>query len=269
MAASKAPANGDALASTIATAQKSQGRALSAFDLVGSMKDEFQKALPAQIPVEQFMRLAVTELNQNPDLLKCSAASLLGALMTAARLGLEPGGPLGQFYLTPRLLKVKGGEQNEKAWQVVPLIGYKGLIELSRRSGMVGAVGADLVREGDTFRQGFDSRLGGKFTQWEPADYLEARPVIGVLAWANVGSDTQARFLPMEKVLERKARGSAGDSGPWRTDTEAMIRKTGLRALAADLPQSTALALARQVDEQVQRYEAGELVDVTTGELEA
>jgi hypothetical protein len=40
-----------------------------------------------------------------------------------------------------------------------------------------------------------------------------------------------------------------------------MIRKTGFRALVTELPQSTALALARQVDEQVQTY------DQATGEL--
>jgi hypothetical protein len=41
-----------------------------------------------------------------------------------------------------------------------------------------------------------------------------------------------------------------------------MIRKTGIRALTGDLPQSTALALARQVDEQIQTYmpATGELV---------
>jgi recombination protein RecT len=253
------PAGTD-LSAQIAGKQVQAGRA-TAFDLVKSMEAEFAKALPKHVPVEQFMRTAVTELRQSPDLQACSAESLLGAFLTAARLGLEVGGPMGQFYLTPR--KVKGVPS------VVPIVGYRGLLELARRSGRVGAVGADLVREGDLFRQGYDSTRGGRVTIWEPADYEETREVIGVLAWAEIGGGTQTRYMPLSAVMERKGRGAAGDSGPWRTDRDAMIRKTGLRALAADLPQSSGLALARQVDEQVQTYIPGETLDPGTGELTA
>ncbi|MFJ4168347.1 recombinase RecT [Paenarthrobacter sp. NPDC089714] len=258
-----ATTDGSALAATIGNKQAETGRA-SAFDLMKSMRHEFEKALPTHVPVEQFMRTGLTELRQNPELQRCSADSLLGAFLVAARLGLEVGGPMGQFYLTPRSIWNK--ELNEgkgaKEWQVVPIIGYKGLLELAQRSGRVGAVGAELVREGDSFRRGYDSRLGGKFTQWEPVDYLETREIIGVLAWAEVGGGVQDRYLPIEKVLERKARGSAGEKGPWATDYDAMVRKTGFRALSGDLPQSAALALARTVDEEVQRYIPGEALDL-------
>jgi hypothetical protein len=46
-----------------------------------------------------------------------------------------------------------------------------------------------------------------------------------------------------------------------------MIRKTALRKLAGELPQSSALDLARRVDEQVQTYIPGQPVDTGTGEL--
>jgi recombination protein RecT len=243
---------GQDLAAQIAGKQVQAGRA-TAFDLVKSMETEFAKALPKHVPVEQFMRTAITELRQSPDLQQCSAESLLGAFLTAARLGLEVGGPMGEFYLTPR--KVKGVPS------VVPIVGYRGLLELARRSGRVGAVGADLVREGDIFEQGFDTTRGGKYTIHKPLDYEETRPILGVLAWAEVGNTTQAKYMPMSKVMERKARGAAGDFGPWKTDLEAMIQKTGFRALAPSLPQSSGLALARQVDEQVQTFVPGETVE--------
>jgi recombination protein RecT len=257
---------GAALAATIADKQVQRGTA-TAFDLVASMAGEFGKALPPELSPEKFVRDALTELRQSPDLQACTAESLLGAFMTAARLGLEVGGHLGHFYLTPRNVKNKRTGEHEK--QVVPIVGYRGLMELARRSGRVGAVGADMVRAGDVFRQGFDSTRGGKFTIWEPVDYEETREIVGVLAWAEVGNGIQARYLPIAQVMERKGRGAAGDSGPWRTDREAMIRKTGLRALASDLPQSTALALARQLDEQVQTFTPEETLDAGTGELTA
>jgi len=90
-------------------------------DTIRAMEGEFARALPKHLPVDRFMRLVFTEISKTPQLARCSTPSLLGALMSAAQLGLEPG-PLGHVYLTPRRLK---GEL-----QVVPIIGYKGMVEL-------------------------------------------------------------------------------------------------------------------------------------------
>lgn len=248
------------LSSQIAGAQTAERR--TAHDLIRSMSGEFGKVLPETVPVDTFLRLALTELQRNDDLQKCTGSSLLGALMLSAQLGLEPGGPLGHLYLTPRRLK---GEMT-----VVPIIGYKGLVELARRSGQVGTVKAQIIRDGDLFDQGFDTSRGGEYTVWRPADHDEKRPATGVLAWATLtGSDAvQTRYTPIDAVNARRDRGAAGQKGPWATDRDAMIRKTGIRALAPDLPQSTALALAQRSDERVTEYrtDAG-LIDHETGEV--
>lgn len=241
--------NGADLSGAIAQQQAQQGTA-SAFDLVSSMSAEFAKALPAEIPIEKFMRLAVTELRNNTDLQACSAPSLLGALMTAARLGLEVGGPMGHFYLTPRTLKGQGRV-------VVPIVGYRGLVELSRRAG-VGTVKAYVVREGDHYAEGANSERG-PFFDYIPGD--GTGEWVGALAVARLaGGDVQHVYLSRAEVELRKSRGAAGNKGPWATDLEAMIRKTAIRALAGDLPQSSTLALARTADEQVQHYRAGDIL---------
>ncbi|HEX7352518.1 recombinase RecT [Brachybacterium sp.] len=249
------------LAGTIATNQSAEKR--TAHDLIRSMIPEFGKVLPEAVPVDTFLRLALTELQRNTDLQACTPGSLLGSLMLAAQLGLEPGGPLGHLYLTPRRLK---GEMN-----VVPIIGYKGLVELSRRSGKVGTVKAQIIRDGDLFDQGFDTQRGGEYTTWRPADHDEKRPPIGVLAWATLidTGSVQTRFTPIDAVDARRDRGAAGAKGPWATDRDAMIRKTGIRALAPDLPASTAMALATRADERITEYRAdvGGLIDAATGEV--
>lgn len=253
------------LSSQIAGAQTAERR--TAHDLVRSMSGEFGKVLPQTVPVETFMRLALTELQRNEDLQACSAPSLLGALMLSAQLGLEPGGPLGHLYLTPRRVKNAQGQYEQT---VVPIIGYKGLVELARRSGKVGTVKAQIIREGDHYDQGFDTARGGEYTVWRPADHDEKREPTGVLAWATLidTNAVQTRFTPIDKVFQRRERGAAGQKGPWRTDLDAMIRKTGIRALAPDLPQSTALALAQRADERITEYrtDAG-LIDHETGEV--
>lgn len=253
-------ADNGALAAAIGSKQVESGRA-TAFDLVRSMENEFKKALPKHVPVEQFMRTAVTELRQNADLQKCSAETLLGAFLVAARLGLEVGGPMGEFYLTPR--RVKGVDS------VVPIVGYRGLVKLARNAG-VGAVKAWVVYEGDHFAEGATSERGPFFDFHPVPGDPAGRKEVGALAVARLaGGDVQHVYLPIAEVEARKARGAAGDRGPWATDRAAMVRKTAVRALAGDLPQSTLLALARVADEQVQSYVPGQAVDYSTGELEA
>src|SRR6266567_377007 len=80
----------------------------------------------------------MTEIRRTPKLLECSPESLLGAMMLAAQLGLEPG-PLGQVYLVPFKRQVEF------------VVGYRGYIDLAYRSGQVKDVAAALVHEGDEF----------------------------------------------------------------------------------------------------------------------
>lgn len=235
-----------------ALAQRMSNRpARTAGELVESMRGELAKALPEHVTVDTFLRLALTELRVNEALQRCTTSSLLGALMTAARLGLEPGGPLGQFYLTPRSVKRESGERLSV---VVPIVGYEGLRDLAYRSGLVRVITSVVVREGDSFAQGASSERGRWF-EWQPWDSSSERPIIGVLGLAELSTGARVhRYLDMPQILARKARGAAGDKGPWGTDFEAMVLKTGIRALAHELPKSATFALALGADERVQTF---------------
>src|SRR6185436_81681 len=95
----------------------------------------FAKVLPDP---DRIARIALTEVRRVPKLAACTPASFLGAVMTCAQLGLEPG-LLGEVYLIPR--------RNE----VTMIIGVRGLIKMATRSGEVLSVDASEVYEGDEF----------------------------------------------------------------------------------------------------------------------
>ena len=65
------------------------------------MEGEIKRALPSVITPESFTRMALSALSTNPKLAACTPKSFLGAMMSAAQLGLEPNTPLGQAYLIP------------------------------------------------------------------------------------------------------------------------------------------------------------------------
>ena len=49
------------------------------------MSREFGSVLPPQIPVERFIRTAITAVQQKPELLRTERRSLMGACMKAAQ----------------------------------------------------------------------------------------------------------------------------------------------------------------------------------------
>jgi recombination protein RecT len=204
--------------------------------LIDRQKPELAKVLGSPAQVERFARIVQTEMRRTPKLFECEPASLLGAMMLSAQLGLEPG-PLGHVYLVPF------------GREVTFIVGYKGMVELAYRSGQVKDVTARVVRDGDSF----DYREGTRpFLDHRPAGPPGEREWTHAYAVARTkaGGAPFAVLYP-EDVARAKARSASAKKpgGPWDTDTEAMWRKTAVRRLAPFLPQTAQLAEALSVDE--------------------
>lgn len=220
---------------------KPQGeRRATISDLIQQQADEIKKALPAAAALtpQRLTRVALTLIRTNRALAGCNAPSLLGALMTSAQLGLEPG-PMGHVYLVPR--------GQECTFQ----LGYKGMIELARRGGV--NVKARTVYAGDKFKiiYGMPDRV-----EHEPCTTDEERgKVVGyymVAVWD--GGEFALFHTPgdVERIRLRSDSGKQG-RGPWATDYDAMARKTVVRAAfnSGQVPMTVDLARAINADETV------------------
>ena len=123
-------------------------------ELLANQAPAIKAALPSVMTPERFSRIALTAINGNPKLQEAcvkSPMTFLGALMTAAQLGLEPNTPLGQAYLIPYNNTRKVDGAFVKVPEVQMQIGYKGLIELAYRSGEVTNIYAEVVYENDKY----------------------------------------------------------------------------------------------------------------------
>lgn len=76
-------------------------RNMSIPDMVKALAPELKKALPSAITLERFTRIALSALNNTPQLQQCTPMSFIAALLNAAQLGLEVNTPLGLAYLIP------------------------------------------------------------------------------------------------------------------------------------------------------------------------
>ncbi len=211
------------------------------------MKGEIARALPKHITADRMCRIALTALRTTKGLTECSVASVLGSIMSASQLGLEPNTPLGLCYLVPYNA------------QCQLIIGYQGYLELARRSGLVSMPQAVLVRHGDLFRVKFGLYPD---VQHEPAedDEREQRPWTHVYAFAHSLPKDSAPpifvVLTRAQVMARKARSGAVKAKkptPWNTDEEAMALKTAIRALWRWLPKTAEMATASAFDEHAER----------------
>jgi recombination protein RecT len=226
------------------------------YQLIAQQRSEIARALPKHMDADRLARVVTTVIKTNPDLLECSAQSLLGALMLSTQLGLEPG-PLGHCYWLPywnnnaERIDEKGRRVKYRAREVQFIIGYKGIIDLARRSGELKSIEAREVCDKDffDFSYGLDEHLDHK-----PNMTGERGPIVAFYGIAKF-KDGGHYFLVMSKadVDAHRARSKAKDSGPWVTDYPAMGRKTVIRAMAPFLPLNVETVHAVAADERVHR----------------
>lgn len=191
-------------------------------DLIKIMQPEIKKALPSVLTPERFTRMVLSALSSNPKLAVCTPQSFLGAMMTAAQLGLEPNTPLGQAYLIPY--------RNHGTDEVQFQIGYKGLLDLAYRSGQVSTVQAHTVYENDDFsyQYGLEPKLEhvpAKTNRGAPTHYYAViRMKDGGYCFSVMSKDDMNQYA--KKYSQSYSKGY---SSPWSTSFDEMAKKTVLK----------------------------------------
>ncbi len=199
------------------------------------MEPEIARVMPKHMDVDRLLRIALTTIRTNPQLLECTIPSLLGAVMQAAQLGLEPG-LLGQCYIIPY------------GREATFIIGYKGMIDLARRSGNIKSIYAHEVYSNDEFE--YEYGLHPSLTH-RPA-MNERGEFIGVYAVAHfMDGGYQFEFMSKEEIDRRRMRSRSYNSGPWVTDYEEMAKKTVIRHMFKYLPLSVEIMRSAAQDETV------------------
>ena len=215
--------------------------------------------LPKHFDSERMLKLAIGALRTTPKLSGASLASLLGSVVTCAQLGLEPNTPLGHAYLLPFDKREKrDGQWVTVETQVQVIIGYKGMLDLARRSGQIVSIAAHEVCQNDDFRfaYGLDEELVHR------PSMKDRGAVIGFYAVAKlVGGGYSFEFMSCDEVnhirdkaaeknrAKKDGSGRPIISGPWADNYVEMGRKTVLRRLFKYLPISIeSLAFATAID---------------------
>ncbi|MTI12396.1 recombination protein RecT [Sansalvadorimonas verongulae] len=220
---------------------------------------------------ERLLSVVMTEIRRTPKLQECSHVSILGSVVQAAQLGLEPGNVLGYCYLIP----FWDGKTRQLECQF--MLGYRGMLALARRSGDITNIEARTVYENDDFHIQYGTEAHIRHVPALGADRGQLMGFYGVSHLAGGGYHIE--WLPRDKIEAIRKRSKAGESGPWQTDYEEMGRKTVIRRMFKYLPVSIEAQKAAHMDEQVelgesqnngvviQGDEESVVIDENTGEI--
>lgn len=211
-------------------------------DVFSLYREQIQRAIPKTLTTERVIQLATTMITRNPDLLKCTTESLVGAVLQCSILGFEPIPQLGLVYFVPRFNKTIGMKE------IVFQLGYKGKIDLARRSNEIQTIYTQAVYSNDIFDYefGLDPKMTHKPNTGDRGTltfaYAVARYINGGYAFEVMSKHD------IDKIRKRSA---SPDSGPWVTDYDAMAMKTVIHRLSKVLPLTVEIMKNIQADNVV------------------
>lgn len=256
----------------VSTTEMTEKKTLQTY--IKSMEGEIKKALPSVITPERFTRMVLSAISVNPKLASCTPGSFLGAMMSAAQLGLEPNTPLGQAYILPY--------SNHGKLEAQFQLGYKGLIDLAYRSGEVEVVQAHIVYENDAFECEYG--LEPKLTH-TPADKDRGEPVKVYAVFKTKSGGYGFEVMSMDDIRNHASKYSQSyksNYSPWQTNFEEMAKKTVLKKVLKYAPLKSDFVRGITQDETIKTEIADDMysvpnevvyetefteVDETTGEV--
>jgi recombination protein RecT len=215
------------------------------------MGPQFAYALPAHIPVERFMRVVMTAIQNQPKLLACTRQSIFNSCMKCAQDGLLPDGR--EAAIVPFGENEDGQKKSEQA-TYMPMVA--GIRKKARNSGEIADLWAREVREGDAFdyQEGDEPHILHK-PALAGGSEREITHVYSICKFKDGGlSRCVMTIAQVEEIRRKFSRAKKG--GPWNDPVTygEMVKKTVVRRHAKELPSSSDLDTVLRRDDDLYEF---------------
>lgn len=201
-----------------------------------------------------FVTNLIALVANNEMLQECEPLTIMYAALKATTLDLPLDQNLGFAYVLPYKNTKKG--VMEAQFQ----IGYKGIVQLAARSGLLETLNVTDVREGEFKAR--DRRTGKTVIEWIDDDAeREKIPVVGYLGYFKLQSGYEKEiYWSIEELKQHGMHYSQTfrkGYGVWKDNFDAMARKTVLKLMLnkGDAPMSVQLAAVNKYDQSVIRVD--------------
>lgn len=205
-----------------------------------------------------FVTSLVSVVANNANLQACEPVTLMYAALKATALDLPFDPNLGFAYVIP----YNNHGKTEAQFQ----LGVKGLTQLAMRSGQFQTINVDVVFDGEI--SGVD-KLSGEI---KLDGAKKSDKIVGYFAYFRlVNGFSKTLYMTVEDIEKHANRFSkAVNYGPWKTDFDAMAKKTVLKQILSKFaPLSVDMQLGIKSDQAVYRDETlnEDYVDNQYGEV--
>lgn len=199
-----------------------------------AMQPQFAAALPKHVDPARFVRVVMTAVQMNGNLLDADRRTLFASAMRASQMGLLPDGREGAIVTF----------KNQA--QFMPMVA--GIMKMVRNSGEISTWSVQAVYENDNF----DFCLGDEEHITHKPALTSRGKIIAVYSIVTMKDGEKSReVMSVEDVNAIKARSRSGNSGPWVSDFAEMAKKTVVRRHSKRLPMSTDLDEALRADDEL------------------
>jgi recombination protein RecT len=205
-------------------------------------KGKVSAILPKHLSLNRQGQLLFTAVYRDPNLLDCTPASLVGALIQGGMLGLEPIGA-GGYYLVPFW------ENKRDRRNVTMIIDYRAVLSLARNSKEIASFDIQPVYEKDHFdyAHGTNPRLEHK----PQLGGNRGKPIAYYMVASLKGGGFQFEVMSVEEVQRHKDRFSkTWKNLPMSPDLDWYGLKTVIKQGCKMLPMSVQALTAIVVDDQ-------------------
>lgn len=205
------------------------------------LRPQLAAALPANVPVDRFVRTALTSVQLHPELLQADRRSLFLSCLQAATDGLIPDGREGALVVFKTKVKRRDDRGNQvEEWiekvQWMPM--YGGLLKKIRNSDQLSSIAANVVYEADQF----DYELGDEERIVHRPALANRGKQVAVYAIAKLKDGSIYReVMPWSDVMQIRASSKAKDGPAWSNWEDEMARKSAIRRLSKRLPAASDL----------------------------
>ncbi len=190
-------------------------------------RDRLFNSVPRCVDKRMLDKMARRTICDDPTLLQCSWQSLACAISDAATLGLSIGKGLAANAYVLAFRNTK-----KDCHEATLIVGYKGMIDLARRSGQLQHIAYDAVREGDHFVYSLGLRPE---CDHKPSNDPQRgqRPITHAYCCGTlIGGGSFVCVMTRTEIEEHRAKfskRSTSPDSPWVTAPESMYIKTVIR----------------------------------------
>lgn len=224
--------------------------------VAGQLKNQFkaiQSLVPKHVTPERLCRIGLNAVSRNPKLMECSPETIVGAVVNCASLGLEPN-LLGQAYIVPFF------NNQTRKFEAQMQIGYKGALDLIRRTGQVSTISAHEVYQCDEFEYAYG--LEEKLVHIPKGETDESKITHFYACYKLKDGGTGFIVMTKEQIDNHrnkfsKSKNKSGEIfGTWRDHYVAMGLKTVILKLIKYMPISIEQQENQNIMEGLQRDNA-------------